>query len=87
MNCKPGDLAIIIKAPLSLDGSPIGMVVEVLKDWADHLKYGHCWLCRFSDLMETSRGGTSYVAHVPDDWLRPISGVPVKDDVEDEVLA
>lgn len=89
MNCKPGDLAIVIKAD---EPSDIGLVVEVigngLRDWEGDWQ----WLCRHREAQKVfhSESGLEEARkefHVPDFWLRPISGVPVEDEQHDEVPA
>ena len=87
MNCKPGDMAIIMKAPLSKDGAPIGMIVEVTNQWATDRRFGHCWWCIVPRKVETVGLGLMPACHIADDWLRPVSGLPITDDVIDEVTA
>jgi hypothetical protein len=87
MNCKPGDLAIIVKAPLSRDGGPLGLIVEVLGDGETDSMFGFCWLCKFRTPMETVGGHILTTLHVADDWLKPISGLPIDEEITDEVTA
>lgn len=83
MNCKPGDLAYIVA---SEDPSQIGIVVEVLRmEYPQH----EMWLIKVRDghacvLTGLPLQGT---AMIKDSCLRPISGVPVTDDIADEVTA
>lgn len=91
MNCKPGDLAYVTYATQSQN---IGRVVEVIQKAPDG-DYGPEWVCRSSGtiwawdaLLKKNRAapaGTRFMA--PDAHLRPISGVPITDDVEGEVTA
>ncbi|EJN07809.1 hypothetical protein [Herbaspirillum sp. YR522] len=84
MNCKPGDLAY-----LSNECVQAGVVVEVLAAVPGELP---TWRCRSRTPISCTRAltgkqemSTSFV--VEDRYLRPISGVPVKDECEDEVTA
>ncbi|MBB2915885.1 hypothetical protein [Cupriavidus alkaliphilus] len=90
MNCKPNDLAIVIRA----DAVPelIGQIVKVLHPtWPDS-PHGFVWMVRFQapQVFPGWFSGTAIVdtdAHCPDAWLKPITGLPVHDDVPDEVTA
>ncbi|HDR8989766.1 TPA: hypothetical protein QDA93_002371 [Burkholderia vietnamiensis] len=93
MNVKVGDLAYVVH------GKEMGSVVEVIREWGLWGDFGFIWTVEFkhdvrtcqswdgteSNLRET--GLVKRVLQCPDSWLRPISGVPVTDDVEDEVTA
>lgn len=92
MNCKRGDLAYIVVPP-GYPKTVDGRIVEVGVD-------GECqldtiappgvaiWLCRFPTPWFNKRAGIWVtVCNVRDDWLRPISGVPVHDEQPDEVTA
>ncbi|MBJ9593209.1 hypothetical protein [Burkholderia seminalis] len=93
MNCKPGDLAYVTS------GKEAGSVVQVLRPWGEFPRLGHLWTVEFSHDVATvvpsffsidgfrKSGETKRVLQCPDDWLRPIGGVPVTDDIEDEVTA
>lgn len=95
MNCKPGDLAIIVRVDDRGDRDAIGLIVEVMRaaaavDWTDANQPE--WQCRSrapfrARDMRTGAIVLSNEFDVKDSWLRPISGVPVTDDVEDEVTA
>lgn len=86
MNCKPGDLAYQI-----YKGPACGRVYEVLSVNCDHPRFGRVWNVRATEPLETfdSESGLSLgpKAHFecPDSWLRPISGVPVEDEVTDDI--
>lgn len=91
MNCKPGDLAIMIRTLLPEN---IGKIVEVLEPLGDDAGLGFRWKvkilspCRTMsviDFQSISYGMTT--GGVPDAWLRPVSGLPITDDVTDEVTA
>lgn len=83
MNCKPGDLAYVVRA---LHEDHIGKVVEVLNDSMTFPQAGFCWLVRARDPIgaecpKTGRKlGFFNEVFCPDDWLRPISGVPIEND-------
>ena len=92
MNCKPGDLAILV------GGYPenVGAIVEVIESDVDATAYygRQLWIVmvtgrelrvRPRDSSSTKMGRGRCTAL--DSQLRPISGVPVTDDVSDEVTA
>lgn len=90
MNCKPKDLAIVIRA----DAVPelIGQVVEVIRASVIGCPYGPVWVVRFQTpkffpCMFTGACIITTDADCPDAWLKPISGLPIDDDVPDEVTA
>ncbi|MGH8789760.1 MAG: hypothetical protein ACREYA_32400 [Cupriavidus necator] len=90
MNCKQHDLAIVIRA----DAVPelIGQIVEVLHPSMMFCPYGPVWVVRFQKpeafpCVFTGAGIISTDADCPDAWLKPITGLPVHDDVPDEVAA
>lgn len=88
MNCKPGDLAYIVK---SATGASVGRVVEVVKSHGIGPN-GPDWNVRtrepFKVVMRDGSGiKKSKNFLMPDAWLRPISGVPVHDERRDEVPA
>jgi hypothetical protein len=79
MNCKPGDLAFIVKAAFPQN---IGVVVEVESLWGHHPIDGPCWNIRSRTPLLGVRYGSRVVyadteAFIADFCLRPISGVPV----------
>ncbi|MBB5547514.1 hypothetical protein [Paraburkholderia fungorum] len=89
MNCKPGDLAVL----MGLSGewsANNGHIVEVL-----HLAYGDTWSVKCIAHVKGFMASLGiFLPAVPgevcecrDKWLRPISGVPVNDEVKDEVGA
>ncbi|MDR6393038.1 hypothetical protein [Paraburkholderia phenoliruptrix] len=80
MNCKPGDLAYIVKS-----GRPetIGVIVEVLEP----LIHGSTpmWRVRALRPVKKYSGEFGCEGNIEDDRLRPISGVPVNDEVTDDI--
>lgn len=92
MNCKPGDLAIIIRAILSEN---IGRIVLVLRSSDIHPKLGFRWHIKpqspmrtvvARDLMTTQPPSLDLVA-MPDAWLKPVSGLPLDDEVTNQAEA
>ncbi|WP_447361576.1 hypothetical protein ACSC95_06055 [Burkholderia vietnamiensis] len=91
MNVKVGDLAYLVnKTGTSRENA--GRVFEVVAYRFNHSKLGHLWKIRSVQPLNafSQKGellGKRTLFDCPDDCLRPISGVPVTDDVEDEVTA
>lgn len=90
MNCKPGDLAYIVKP----DAACHMRIVEVLHSMMpNHPDYGFVWTVKCASPLPTFGSvdrlpkGVKQVFHMPDDFLRPIGGVPAHDEQHDEVTA
>jgi hypothetical protein len=81
MNCKPGDLAYVTWAAPEISDA-IGRIVEVL-NWNSHYS---AWNIEFAGKRPPSLYGYATLS-CNDDWLRPISGVPVHDEVTEEITA
>lgn len=88
VNCKPGDLAYIVR-----DGGSdcLGLVVEVIRRSARH-DGTPCWLVGVPEgyhleHRETGKPIEGREFRIPDSWLRPIGGVPIHDEATDEVTA
>lgn len=90
MNCKPGDLAYIVRDPYPEN---LGHIVRVLGPgrW---ITDGSAWLCetagaplRVMDADKPWVSGMDTEFDCYDSDLRPISGVPIEDEVCDEVTA
>ncbi|MBR7929418.1 hypothetical protein [Burkholderia ambifaria] len=80
MNVKPGDLAMVTNCPIDeLNGRP----VEVLSAGPDMPAFGTSWNCTCESML--AEGYQSLP--IPDSMLRRIGGVPVTDDISDEVTA
>lgn len=80
MNCKPGDLAVIVR---STDGQAVGRFVECLQMDGNHSEFGPIWRVRTEGRgIVTIHGTLAIVLHMPDAWLRPIR----PDEGEDETL-
>jgi hypothetical protein len=94
LNCKPGDLAIVMYSETGLN---LGKIVEVIKLLGETPEFdgqfwniddGPSWLveAKGSPIL-CSVGPPLSVVPIPDAWLRPISGVPVDEEITDEVTA
>ncbi|MBR8344681.1 hypothetical protein [Burkholderia ambifaria] len=90
MNCKLGDLAIVVRDDHEEN---IGRVVEIVAA-AKFLTDAPAWLCqaRGEPLVITwiDRAPQTFLDHTAEAYdadLMPISGVPVTDNVTDEVTA
>ena len=84
MNCKPGDLAYVVH------GRQAGAVVSVEKTSLPLEDVSPCWTCTSTSPLHTVHRKTrerriNTRFRVPDSWLRPISGIPVTDDVTENV--
>ncbi|MFX3547684.1 hypothetical protein V8918_02840 [Ralstonia mannitolilytica] len=89
MNCKPGDMAIIVRCTIEEN---IGHVVHVHSSYGEVPGYGFCWNvdCPTPLIAVSLADNQRYRrndGYIPDDWLRPISGVPVHDEERGEVTA
>jgi hypothetical protein len=95
MNCKPGDLAYIVGSSKFagrivevVSYAPIG-VNFALPDGYTQIAQHYEWVIRFVGAsIEAPTGlGTRVTryATAPDRLLRPISGVPVNDEVTDDI--
>lgn len=103
MNCKPGDLAMIVKGT-----KHIGRLVEVihlapmqvfkLPDGVLHNvpKFPDCWVCRsfgspFTVNVTNGRNGRksrlAMYGVIPDYALKPLPGTPEDEEVEHEEVA
>lgn len=93
MNCKPGDLAIVLRG-LIVDSPHVGKIVEVRSAARHNSKFGPIWNVRFSTPIisraVTLRGvdlgqeGFRSELHCPDAWLKPLP--EIGDDAVDETL-
>lgn len=77
MNCKPGDLAFVIR---STTGSNIGKVCQVLS-YGGQDKDGENWVVEFSEAIPAviQSSGEKVLTRrmwAPDAWLRPIRDNP-----------
>lgn len=78
MNCKPGDIAYIIRSAAGNEGRPVEVIdgdVESLPGDLGLRGFGHLWRVRSKTALATSvgiplRAGEEFA--FPDAWLRPI---------------
>lgn len=97
MNCKSGDLAIIVASSHSPEN--IGRIVEVVRPAVRNLEFHkdapdtHAWIVKADrplvrhHYLTKERLPDSCVRPYLDDCLRPVSGLPITDDIKDEVTA
>lgn len=90
MNCKLGDLAIVVRDD---HVENIGRIVEIV-DAAKCLMDAPAWLCKargepliITWIDRAPQTFRDYTAEAYDSDLMPVSGIPVTDDVTDEVTA
>lgn len=96
MNCKLGDLAIVVGAHSGEDCKAVasrlclGRIVRVAKycsdgvwDFEEPINLGRIQFVYCG--MQAS--GIVIVKGMPDSYLRPVSGLPIDEDVRDEVTA
>lgn len=86
MNCKPGDLAYVRgTCPCR---NIRGVTVTVDEFMGEFEREIDVWHFTFSGPPQIDDWGQSAVGgYIPDRYLVPISGVPVHDEVTDEVTA
>lgn len=92
MNCKPNDLAIIVVPadwPRKTLSDKIVEVIHFVPPRAPGPEWDQrpTWWCKFSTAWFTDYGHMFLECPLLDSWLRPISGVPVTDEITDEVTA
>lgn len=86
MNCKPGDLAIMVRSGIREN---IGKIFEVLEPAPrESAIFGSfSWKVRASSPTLDNEGEFTLVGTAYDADLRPITGLPLTDDVTDGVTA
>jgi hypothetical protein len=99
MNCKPGDLAIVVSSTQTPE--IVGRIVECVRLVGpgeilsangirlDPRAIGPTWLVRASRALPNRRTN-GFLEWLPERFLadrrlRPISGLPITDDIKDEV--
>lgn len=81
MNCKPGDLAMVVHSPDPRGMWALGLIVEVVSSFS--LNGRDYWYIK--DPVLTPYG---YVAECAEDWiLLPLRGLPEAEKKIDEVTA
>lgn len=89
MNAKPGAIVYATKAVFVENVGAVGRVIGAQLTSGEE---GPGWLVEWCELITVLECRTFKIiksswSHHPDAWLRPIDGLPVTDDVEDEVPA
>lgn len=86
MNCKPGDLAIVTYTP---NGECVGSVVKIKEGWGLYDDFGYLWTVEHMHPVRCTRdgifSGMKTISQCPDKWLKPVSGLPIDDEVTDDV--
>ena len=94
MNCKPGDLAIVLRGMDRSNSENAGKIVTVIGPGGHHATYGPCWNVKLSSATlfwkTTPKGdargmsGFRDEGACPDAWLRRIDRP--SDDATDEMI-
>lgn len=87
MNCKPGDLAVIVKSRAGNEGRFVEVVngdVERLPGDLGMASFGPLWRVRSYGSIRSSWGWLHEEFAFPDAWLRPIRNPG--EDAKDETL-
>lgn len=82
---KTGDLAYIIGGQYN-----VGRVVQVHgfdASWKHPCGIKGCWECTCPSGFVNTNGWKITIGMVPESWLRPIGGVPMQDEILDEIMA
>lgn len=85
MNCKPGDIAIVVPPSINAGG-----IVVVLRadDRGLHPASLLTWEAEsLGGPLQTYDHGPCVEVCIPDAWLKPVSGLPLHDEIIDEVTA
>lgn len=83
MNCKQGDLAIVVKSELGNEGKVVRCIRVLSKKESDALMYWSGPLWEVDAPLKASFGFVvTYTNHCPDSYLRPLRN----QDGEDEML-
>jgi len=78
MNCKSGDIAVIVHSPLQMN---LGKLVDVVTLMGNHSEFGPIWRIRAKGRsLVTDLGIVCAACDIPDAWLRPIRGEPTAED-------
>jgi len=94
LRCKVGMQVLQIKSGAGNEGS-IGEVIELLGNDPVYLGaqwckgYGACWLVQFPRIHKIYGGPCPPVTAcpVPDAWLMPMDGMPMDENIDDEIAA
>lgn len=88
MNCKPNDLAMIIKSMAGNEGKIVTCIRLVDDQFNYGPSYGPIWETD-TILLTVGMHTKTYKAshsHVPDAWLRPIKGLDELEDIDQKEL-
>ncbi len=77
MNCKPGDLAVIINSVNGPNGASCGAIVQCLRVEGTHSQYGPIWNVSSNSTLVSEFGGVGNFVQVPDDWLKKLMPPPL----------
>jgi hypothetical protein len=89
MNCKQGDLAVIVNGEEPHEGvkykqGNLGRIVEVIAPFGTYPGYGFLWIIKsFGSPIPCSDGKVLAQCHCPDAWLRPIRPGELDDETQD----
>lgn len=80
MNCKPGDLAYVVGSSIEEQN---GMIVTVERVGRNGMPW---WVVSFRGFVITRQGHLANgSAQVPDEYLRPINGVPLDEEISEDM--
>jgi hypothetical protein len=84
MNCKPGDLAVVIRSETGNLGKIVRCIAVASKEQADQVRFWACPMWEVDRPMQWEyQHEVFYERFCPDDCLRPIR--PQSDDATDEM--
>lgn len=85
MQVKAGDLAIQIYSHANNEGK----IVKVLRFVGHHkfltITVNDAWECDYGSNVKDVLGGMAQIRMVPGSWLRPVSGLPMDEEVPDQI--
>ena len=82
MNCKPGDLAIVVNSVNGPNGASCGAIVQCHSIEGYHTQHGPVWNVSSKSILVTEFGGVGNKVHVPDAWLKKLLPPPLKTKTE-----
>lgn len=90
MNCKSGDLAILIKSQAGNEGKICNVLHFVGENPVingELFCYGHgpCWMVEYASITRYGYGDPRKTGPCPDAWLRPVSGLPDEQTTDEEL--
>lgn len=88
MNVKQGDMAILIK---TFQAGLIGEVEYYFGVSPINPSHTVCWAVRFTNkinaVQKDRKPCRANLVVLPDEWLRPVSGLPMDEDIKQEETA